>query len=103
MSQNKVPTIPFVLPLYHKMEQHLEAISTDPDITFSVRHAVGKGLEKLRKYSVPAKLHHSYILGTSTFPYLIDPISYINSESFVPHCSFAPVFAQPLVRINCPT
>ena len=69
MSQNKVPTIPFVLPLYHKMEQHLEAVSIDPGpgVTFKVQHAVDKGLEKLRKYSIPAKLHHSYILGTSMF------------------------------------
>ena len=70
MSQNKVPTIPFVLPLYHKMEQHLEAISRD--VTFKLQYAVDKGLEKLRKYFVPAKVHHSYILGTSMFPYLID-------------------------------
>ena len=82
MSQNKVLTIPFVLPLYHKMEQHLKAISTDPGVTFKVQHAVNKGLEKLRKYSIPAKVHHSYILGTSTFPCLIDPVSYLNL--FVP-------------------
>jgi hypothetical protein len=68
MSKNKVPTIPFVLPLYHKMEQHLEAVSRDSGLTFKLQYAVDKGLEKLRKYSVPAKVHHSYILGTSMFP-----------------------------------
>lgn len=77
MSQNKVPTIPFVLPLYHKMEQHLEAVSTYPGVTFKVQQAVNKGLEKLRKYSIPAKAHHSYILGTGTFLCFINLIGYI--------------------------
>ena len=49
------------------MEQHLKAVSIDPGVTFKVQHAVDKGLEKFRKYSIPAKLHHSNILGTSTF------------------------------------
>ncbi|KAF8232856.1 hypothetical protein L208DRAFT_1269854 [Tricholoma matsutake] len=35
-----------------------------------VQHAVNKGLDKLRKYSVPAKLHHSYIIGTILHPCL---------------------------------
>jgi len=83
MSQNKVPTILFVLPLYHKMEQHLEAVSTDPGVTFKVQHAVDKGLDKLRKYSIPAKLHHSYIIRTSTFLHLIDFISHINSSMLI--------------------
>jgi len=52
------------------MEQHLEAVSTDPDVTFTVQHAVDKGLDKLKKYSDPAKLHHSYILGTILHPCL---------------------------------
>ena len=79
MSQNKVLTIPFVLPLYHKMERHFEAISTDPSVTFKVQHAINEGLKKLRNYSVPAKVYHSYIVGTSTFTCLIGPISSINS------------------------
>jgi len=65
MSQSNVPTIPFVLPLYHKMEQHLTAVSTSWDKSFKIQHAAEKGLVKLRKYSVPAKGHHSYIIGTS--------------------------------------
>ena len=74
MSQSKIPTIPFVLPLYHKMEQHLIATSASWDKSFKIQHAAEKGLEKLRKYSIPAKLHHSYIIGTSkSLPCCIDP------------------------------
>ena len=62
------------------MEQHLEAISTDPSVTFKVQHAVDEGLKKLRKYSVPVKVHHSYIMGTSMFTCLIDFIGPINSS-----------------------
>ena len=64
MSHSKVPTIPFVLPLYQKMEHHLKAVSFSLEHSFKVQHAAEKGLEKLRKYSAPAKLHHTYILGT---------------------------------------
>jgi len=65
------------------MEHHLKAVSTNPGVTFKVQHAIDKGLDKLRKYSVPAKLHHSYIIGTSTFLCLIDFISHINSSMLV--------------------
>lgn len=64
------------------MERHLEAVSMDPGVPFKVRCAVDKGLEKLRKYSIPAKAHHSYILGTSTFLCLIN--LNININIFVP-------------------
>jgi hypothetical protein len=64
MLHSKVPTIPFVLPLYQKREKHLEAVSISWEHSFKIRRAAGQGLAKLRKYSTPAKLHHSYILGT---------------------------------------
>jgi len=64
MSHNDVPTIPFVLPLYQKMEKHLEAVSISSGHSLKIQHAAEQGLEKLRKYSTPAKLHHYYILGT---------------------------------------
>lgn len=70
MSQSKIPTIPFVLPLYHKMEHHLIAISTSHDRSYKIRHAAEMGFAKLRKYSIPAKLHHSYIIGTVLHPCL---------------------------------
>jgi len=63
------------------MEQHLEAVLTNSGVMFMVQHAVNKGLDKLRKYSVPAKLHHSYIIGTSMFLCLIDLIGLINSSA----------------------
>ena len=68
MSQSKVPTISFVLPLYHKMEQHLMTVATSA-VSYKIQHAAETGLAKLRKYSIPAKLHHSYIVGTSTLVY----------------------------------
>jgi hypothetical protein len=64
MSHGDVPTIPFILPLYQKMEKHLEADATSLENSFKVQHAAEQGLAKLRKYLIPAKLHHSYILGT---------------------------------------
>ncbi len=69
MSQSKVPTISFILPLYHKMEQHLMAVVTSSAVSYKIQHAAETGLAKLRKYSIPAKLHHSYIVGTSTLVY----------------------------------
>ena len=65
MSQSKIPTIPFILPLYHKMEQHLITVSASWDMSFKIQRAAKHGLEKLRKYTIPAKLHHSYIIRTS--------------------------------------
>jgi hypothetical protein len=57
------------------MEQHLIAVSASQDKSFKIQHAAKEGLEKLRKYSVPVKLHHSYIIGTSELPpCCIDPI-----------------------------
>jgi hypothetical protein len=65
MSQSKVPTLSFVLPLYHKMEQHLTAVATSLTVSYRIQHAAERGLAKLKKYSIPAKLHHSYIVATS--------------------------------------
>ncbi|KAI9450375.1 cytochrome P450 [Russula earlei] len=70
MSHSQVPTIPFVLPLYQKMEKHLEAILISWKHSFKIQQAAEQGLAKLRKYSIPAKLHHSYILGTVLHPCL---------------------------------
>jgi hypothetical protein len=64
MSHGKTPTIPFVLPLYHKMEKHLEAVANSRS-SFTILNAVERGLEKLRKYSILAKKHHHNIIGTS--------------------------------------
>ena len=64
MSHSKVPTIPFVLPLYHKMEKHLKVVSTSCEHSYKTQHAAEQGLAKLRKYAIPAKLRHSYIVGT---------------------------------------
>jgi hypothetical protein len=64
MSHSTIPTIPFVLPLYHKMENHLEMVSTSWEHSFKIQHAAEQGLQKLGKYSSVAKTHHSYILGT---------------------------------------
>ena len=63
MSHSKVPTIPFVLPLYHKIEKHLEAVLTSWEHLYKIQNTAEQGLAKLRKYAIPAKLHHSYIVG----------------------------------------
>jgi hypothetical protein len=60
MSHSQVPTIPFVLPLYQKMEKHLEAVLISWEHSFKIQQAAEQGLVKLRKYSIPTKLHHSY-------------------------------------------
>jgi hypothetical protein len=94
MSQSKVPTIPFVLPLYHKMEQHLVAIATSWDRSCKVQEAAEQGLAKLRKYSIPAKAHHSYVIGTSES--IISP--FLMNEPSSDYCVSAPsIFTQPLV------
>lgn len=64
MSHSKVPMILFVLPLYHKMEKHHEVVSTSWEHSYKIQHTAEQGLAKLRKYSIPVKLHHLYILGT---------------------------------------
>jgi len=46
----------------------MEAV-TSLALSFKIQHAAEKGLAKLRKYSIPAKLHHAYIVGTGTFLY----------------------------------
>ena len=56
MSHSKVPTIPFVLPLYHKMEKHLKAVSTSWEHSYKIQNAAEQGLAKLRKYAIPVKL-----------------------------------------------
>jgi hypothetical protein len=65
MLHGKVPTIPFVLPLYHKMEKHLKEVSVSLSHSYAVQRAAEQGLSKLKKYSIPARLHHSYVIGTS--------------------------------------
>ena len=44
MSHNKIPTIPFVLPVYHKMEKHLEAVLTSWENSFKIQNAAEQGL-----------------------------------------------------------
>ncbi|KAF8806989.1 hypothetical protein BYT27DRAFT_7100541 [Phlegmacium glaucopus] len=50
--------------------EHLTTISTSWGKSFKIQHAADKGLEKLVKYSFPAKDHHSYIVGTILHPCL---------------------------------
>ena len=54
------------------MEKHLEANTILLEHSFKIQHAVEQGLAKLRKYSIPAKLHHSYILGTGKSCYFLN-------------------------------
>ena len=48
MSHSEVAMVPFILPLYQKMEKHLEAISISWKYSFKIQHAAGQGLMKLR-------------------------------------------------------
>jgi hypothetical protein len=64
MLHSKVPTILFVLPLYQKMEKHLKVVLTSWEHLYKIWLAAEQGLAKLRKYTIPAKLHHSYIVRT---------------------------------------
>ena len=54
------------------MEQHLLEVAKSSASSFKIRCAAERGLAKLRKYSIPAKLHHSYIVGTSKLLQLLD-------------------------------
>ena len=46
------------------MEKHLEVVLTSWEHSYKIQNAAEQGLAKLRKYAIPAKLHHSYIVGT---------------------------------------
>lgn len=65
LSKTGTPNISFVLPLYLKMQSHLETIVNDVELTFGLSHAAQKGLDKLNKYYTIAQDHHAYVVGTS--------------------------------------
>jgi hypothetical protein len=44
------------------MEKHLEVVSTSWEHLYKIQLAAEQGLAKLRKYTIPGKLHHSYIV-----------------------------------------
>ena len=74
MSCNTIPTIPFILPLYYRTQNHLTAIFEDPKTSFTLQTAVSAGLTKLKKYFAIAQEHHMYTITASTSSFhLIGP------------------------------
>ncbi|KAJ7200427.1 hypothetical protein GGX14DRAFT_372393, partial [Mycena pura] len=67
MSHANIPTIPFVLPLYLRMKQVLQAHVLNPSILPQLRTAVLAGMQKLEKYHALARDNQFYRLGTSVY------------------------------------
>ncbi|KAF7360904.1 Dimer-Tnp-hAT domain-containing protein [Mycena sanguinolenta] len=50
MSKSSTPTLPWVIPMYEKMLEHLREHVSNNDLSLSLREAVGAGLTKLEEY-----------------------------------------------------
>ena len=68
MSVSSRPTIPFVLALYHKMDNHLTDTIESTVLPYSIRCGATQARVKLRKYSSIAEKNQYYTLGTGTYP-----------------------------------
>ncbi|KAF8997989.1 hypothetical protein BDQ17DRAFT_1248009 [Cyathus striatus] len=65
MSASRYPTIPFVLPLYEMMDEHLWSIERNTQLPFHFQIAASVTHEKLEKYRSQAVVNQYYIIGTS--------------------------------------
>ncbi|KAJ7721351.1 hypothetical protein DFH07DRAFT_760491 [Mycena maculata] len=54
MSKSSTPTLPWVLPMYRKMAEHLTTTRDNENVLQSLRVAAGAGLEKLQMYYTKA-------------------------------------------------
>ena len=68
MSQASQPTIPWVLPLYVKMERHLRAtINNRTSVHIRIRQGAETVLVKLLKYKKFTDTNQFYTLGTGSY------------------------------------
>ncbi len=66
MSHSKTPTLPWVLPLYEMMREHLLDTIAAPQQSPKISSAASMGLTKLDSYYFKAKFNQYNILATST-------------------------------------
>ncbi|KAF8202641.1 hypothetical protein K438DRAFT_1716386, partial [Mycena galopus ATCC 62051] len=64
MSKSKTPTLPWVLPMYEQMLQHLTKTSEDAGLPAALRLAAGAGLVKLKHYYNKAQNCQFYVIAT---------------------------------------
>jgi len=66
MSRASIPTIPFVLPAYEKMDRHLLRVSKGATYGPALRHAALAGRGKLLKYKTLAENNQFYTIATGS-------------------------------------
>lgn len=64
LSHSGIPTLPFALPMYARMQSHLESFVKDESLSPLIRNALAAGLIKLNEYYDHAKESHYTILAT---------------------------------------
>lgn len=64
MSRSKQPTIPFVLPLYEKMNMHILTTVNNKNAHLKIRQSARSAQEKLLKYKVKADTNQFYTIAT---------------------------------------
>lgn len=67
MSSSSQPTLPFVLPFYQQLDQHLIRIAVNTIYGADIRGAAKVGHAKLLKYKEPAFKNQYYILATGKY------------------------------------
>lgn len=67
MSKTSQPTLPFVLPTYYKLQQHLESVMRNRSNSVSIRSAAANGKDKLEKYMAFANENQHYTIATGAF------------------------------------
>ncbi|KAF8161992.1 ribonuclease H-like domain-containing protein, partial [Pholiota molesta] len=70
MSKASIPTIPFVLPLFNQLKDHINNTITNRSAHIRIRQGAKAALEKLEKYHSMAVDNQFYKLGTMLHPYL---------------------------------
>ncbi|KAJ7348431.1 hypothetical protein DFH08DRAFT_698294 [Mycena albidolilacea] len=70
MSKSKTPTLPWVLPMYEQMLQHLTKASEDAGLPSALQLAAGAGLVKLKHYYNKAQNCQFYVIATILHPCL---------------------------------
>ncbi|KAG2362383.1 hypothetical protein BDR07DRAFT_1284816, partial [Suillus spraguei] len=65
MSRSNTPTLPWAIPMYHRMETALQSAALDRGISQKLQQACAVGLRKLRHYFGMARHNHLNTLATS--------------------------------------
>jgi hypothetical protein len=66
MSRSSQPTIPFVLPLYEKMNAHILTAINNKNNHLKIRQGARSAQEKLLKYKGKAETNQFYTIATGT-------------------------------------